>query len=63
MTWLALDAAVAVLGLSVLAVLGMSVWHRGRSLMREVRAASERLATAGQTTSPVVHPTSGASDG
>lgn len=46
MVWLAVDVALAVLGLAVLAALGWWLWRRVRALGRDVAAASDRLAAA-----------------
>lgn len=46
MVWTAAEVALAVIGLTVLAVLGVRLWRQVRVLTREVGAAAERLGAA-----------------
>ncbi len=46
MVWLAVDVALAVVGLAVLALLALRVWRQVRALSRAVGAAAEQLRAA-----------------
>ena len=46
MVWTVAEVALAVIGLAVLAVLGLRLWRQVRVLTREVAAAAERISAA-----------------